>query len=149
MGFKVPYITISDQAQDVGNGKLNILGIFEQVYLKELPTIFPAFTVVVMLVAEGEDDLGEHRVVVRLMRPTGQAIGELATPVRFAPTPNGWLLGSVRLLMVMGGVPFREHGRHWVVVLVDDVEVARHPVFAAPLPTAPAPSPTTRRGPKP
>lgn len=67
MGFKVPYMMVADTVQEVQNAKLNILGTFDQIYLPEIPSQYHGFVVVALLVAETEDELGEHKISVRLI----------------------------------------------------------------------------------
>ncbi len=129
MAFRVPYILVADQAQDIGNGKLNILGTFDQITMPELPGIFRGFIVVALLVAEHEDELGTHRVSHQVLRPSGRLAGEGGVTIEIRTRPGTWGLSATRLVLGMQNVPFREPGRHYIVIKVDDAEVARHPLM--------------------
>lgn len=136
--FRVPYILLADQVQtDVGHNKVNILGVFDRVFCKELPMFYPGFFVVVLLAVEQEDGLGRHRVSIRFVRPGGQTEVETGGDIEFRAGGGAPYLASIRLVIGMQGVPFREHGRHRIQLLVDDAFIAEHPLVAAPPPDSP------------
>lgn len=129
MAFKVQYFLLADQVQDVGNGKLNLLGTFDRLFLANVPARYQGFFAVALLVAGTEDELGEHRIAVRVVRPDGRQAGEGGISMRLVPEPGSWPISSTRVVFGMAGVPFREYGRHRVVLLVDGQEVADHPLM--------------------
>ncbi len=128
MAYKVQYMLLADGVQEVGRGKINIHGLFDKIFLTEIPGRQRGFAVVALLIAETEDELGTHQVTVSLERPGGRQSGEMGVQISLAPTGGTWPLAEARLVIGMANVPFREEGRHRIVLCVDGVEIADHPI---------------------
>ncbi len=128
MAYKVQYMLLADSVQQIDQGKLNILGTFDQINAAKLPMRHPVIFLVALLVAETEDELGEHQFVVRVMRPNGKQVAETGTKMRVVPAAGSFKLATVRIIIGLGGLPLREHGRHEVELLVDGKVVGRHPL---------------------
>lgn len=129
MAFQVPYILLAEQVQDIGNGKMNILGTFDQITMTEGAGIYHGFFVIALLVAENEDELGKHTVTHQIRRPGGQLAGEGGATIDLKLRQGTWGLCGTRLVIGAQNVPFRESGRHYIVILVDGREVASHPLM--------------------
>lgn len=135
MALQVQYLLLADDVQELQRGKVNILGTFDQVFMPELPAVYRRFKVVVLLTAGSEDELGQHTVAFRLVRPNGQLAGEAGGAIKLTPAPGGWL-SSARLILDMVNMTFREYGRHQIEVVVDGKGVARHPLTISRPPSA-------------
>lgn len=125
--FRPQYVLLADQVQEVKDGKINILGIFENIFLgeepsEENPRIFQGFAVVASIAALQEDALGAHNVEIRIVRPNKQIGGQAGGQIHIKPV-GGPYLATFRIVLRLQGVAFREYGRHRVVVLVDGEEV--------------------------
>jgi hypothetical protein len=134
VAYKVQYMLLADNVQAIDQGKVNILGTFDNVSPPRLPIRLPRVVLVALLVAETEDELGEHQFSVRIIRPNGQQIGETGTTMRIVPDAGTWPLATVRIILGIGGLPLREAGRHEVQLLVDGNLVGRHPLNVSPPP---------------
>ena len=128
MAYRLQYMLLADSVQPVQSGKLNVLGIFDQFYAAEIPTRMPGFVVVALLVAPTEDELGDHNVSLRILRPNNQPVGETAMRVNMAPQPGSFAITSARLVIGVANLPIREFGRHRLELLVDDQRVGEHPL---------------------
>ncbi len=119
MAFKIGYVLLADSVQEVKNGKLNILGIFDRVFIEKPPEPFQPLVVIVRVVGETEDELGKHHVIIRLNRPGNKTAAEIGGDVVFTPKSVGPFLTQLRVVLAISGVIFKEYGVHKIVVLVD------------------------------
>jgi hypothetical protein len=131
MAYTVQYMLLADSVQQIDQGKLNILGTFDQITVPTLPVRQPGMVIVALLVAETEDELGEHQFGVRIMRPNGKQVTETGTTMRVVPAAGSWKLAPVRLVIGLAGLPLREYGRHQVELLVDGEVIGKHPLTVA------------------
>lgn len=127
MAFKVQYMMLADSVQDVNAGKVNVLGLFDRLNVVELPHR-QSCIVIAQLQAQNEDDLGQHHVDCRLVRPNGQVTVQAGGMLRLPPNRGPGPLGLARIVIGLQNVPIREFGPHRVVLKVDDSDVAEHPL---------------------
>ena len=131
MPFRVPYMLLADQVQELGAGKTNILGTFDQFQPPTLPFMVPGFFMVALLVSDNEDTIGDHKLSHRLTRPDGRLIAEGGGSLKIMPKPGTWGIAATRIIIGFQNVPLKEVGKHKLALLVDDVEVASHPFNVA------------------
>src|SRR5438034_1152840 len=129
---------LADSVQAIDQGKLNILGIFDQVVARQVPTRHPSVVLVALLVAQTEDELREHQFSILVMRPNGKQVSETGTRMKIVPQPGPWPLATVRIVIGMRELPLREYGRHSVQLLVDGQLVGEHPLNVVPPPQSAA-----------
>lgn len=113
---------LADQAIVDRSGKLSLIGIFRNLGLRNIPSVFPKFTVAIVMsqvdkpikVQVEVHDLKANRSVVKL-------------PVaRVAPPNQG---NDVQLVLELSQVPFKTFGKHEVRIIVNG-EVARFIPFS-------------------
>ncbi len=63
----VPLAVLADAANTAADGRLNILGIFDEIRSSQFPAIHPAAVLVFRLRARRSEQGGQARVTVRLM----------------------------------------------------------------------------------
>lgn len=134
MAFKVQYVILADGVQEIQSGKLNVFGLFNQVNVLELPWRHPSFFIVAQLQAQNEDDLHQHQIDCRLVRPNGQVASQAGGTLNLRPNRGPGPLGLARIIIGMENVPIREVGPHRVVLRVDGRDVAEHPLTVVQLP---------------
>lgn len=128
MAYRLQYMLLAESVQAIDQGKINILGVFDQIVAPELPTRHHGLVLVALLVAQTEDELGEHQFRIQIMRPNGQQVAETGTQMRIVPEASSWPLATVRIVIGMRGLPLREYGRHMVRLSVDGEPVGEHPL---------------------
>jgi hypothetical protein len=100
--MKVDFLVICDHASVTREGKLNVVGIFKQIYVQRLPTRYLRFFAVAMV--EGEMDK-ELEMKVQIVSP----VKEMVMPaqkgkVRFGPSGRAHLMfGIVNLPLKVTG----------------------------------------------
>ena len=139
MVFRVPYFMMADSHQELDRGKLNILGVFDRIYLTAVPKQYRGFTVIAQVVAETEDGLGRHRLGLRLVRPTSQTTLEIGGDADIAMGGSPMGLASVRFVAGLHNVDFYEYGRHRLQLLADGNVIAELPFGVDPPPAASQP----------
>lgn len=118
---------VADAANNAEGGKLNVLGIFNQVYSDKFPYQLPQMFVVVRLSA-GPAEFGlEKRFEIVLLSPDGDAIGRLKGKGQ-VPQVKGVTRANMELLLKMVNVPFKKPGSYAISVLVSGEEKASIPL---------------------
>jgi len=64
-------ITLCDYALNSKDGKLSIMGIFDRIFVKQLPAKYPRFFIVVVL---NGNSTSKHDLSLQLTSPTGKTI---------------------------------------------------------------------------
>lgn len=110
---------IADAATVDGNGKLNILGIFDRITVARFPAKHGRVSLVLRFIG-GATDAGNHELTIRMVDPSGQEMVSLTGELKVAPGP-GSLMGGLRIPHVLNldGLVFREPGRYNFEVTLD------------------------------
>ncbi len=127
MAYKVPYLILADAVHKMQNGKLNIVGIFDRLFFRNLPGALAECVIVALIAATGDDDLGQHAASFRIESPGRETLAEIGGDMRFEATGVTYL-GQIRAVIQMRNLVFREYGRHRVTLYIDDEEVAFCPI---------------------
>ncbi len=116
--MKLLLLLAADYANITGDGKLNVMGIFNEISAFEFPARHSSMHLVVKLGAElGE--YGESRnLVVRLFDADGNTIVELSGPINI-PKGEGGKKPEVNAILGLRDVIFPKPGPYQFVVLVD------------------------------
>ncbi|HZP43409.1 MAG TPA: hypothetical protein VFD84_18120 [Candidatus Binatia bacterium] len=75
--MRVKLALLADAANVSREGKLNILGIFDTIYARDLPTVHPHMALVLRLEAGSAETGRTHEVVVELAAPDGTIVFRL------------------------------------------------------------------------
>jgi hypothetical protein len=112
------FAVIADYATNTNDGKLIVGGIFDTIWVPEVPAVQPFMTVVLRIQAHPGEE-GGHQVRVRLVDPDGhEVIGALEAPILFAELDpiDG---GTAQLILQLAGVTLNSEGRHGIDVFLD------------------------------
>lgn len=115
--LKVDLFTLCDFAFKAEGGKLSIIGAFNMIGLKQLPSNHPEMFVVAVL--RGEEG-SEHKVKLEIKDPTGEDV------VKNIPTLTIKLSGTGTSNMIhrLFNFPFKYTGDYHVSILDDDTKLA-------------------------
>ena len=134
----VTFAVVADYANVSREGKLNVMGIFDRVFARQVPARFPPMQLVIRLEADYAELDTEHGIRVQLADPDGEPVFDIDGSF----TPRGGRPGektSVNHVLQLGNVPLQRTGPHRVLIWIDDSlerEVVIH-VTRAPDPTGP------------
>ena len=112
------FAVIADYAATTTDGKLMIGGIFDTIWVNEVPAVQPFMSVVLRIRAHPGEE-GGHEVRVRLVDPDGHEVIEgLDAPLMLAELDplDG---GTAQLILQLVGVELGSEGRHGVDVFLD------------------------------
>ena len=124
----VTFAVVADYANVSREGKLNVMGIFDRVFARQVPARFPPMQLVIRLEADYAELDTEHGIRVQLSDPEGEAVFDIDGSF----TPRGGQPGqktSVNHILKLGNVPLHRTGAHRVMVWIDNDlkrEVAIH-----------------------
>lgn len=140
--MEVTFAVLADYANVSREGKLNIMGIFDRVFARQLPSRFPPMQLVVRLEAQPADLDREHAIRIQLADPDGAALFD----INGAFTPRGGdphQAVSVNHVVGLADLPLQRTGVHTFAIWVDGeqkrevpLRVDEPPVNRATLPEA-------------
>jgi hypothetical protein len=136
--MEVGLAVLADSANVSREGKLNILGIFDRVMLRQIPGPLPPMQLVLRLEARPDDLGSEHTVRVRLVGPEGQPLFDINGTF----TPRARDAGqdvAVNQIINFSSMPLQQVGRHRVLVFVGDALKREIPLTVVQAPQPPKP----------
>ena len=123
---------LCDAATDQ-QGKLNILGVFDNIFAKEVPVRHPSCSIASRIRFE-KTEAGEHQVKISMIDADGNPIGpkpEGKVTVRVADDVNSAI---VNLILNFQGIEFKQYGHYQIDLLVDENVHASLPLRVSPIP---------------
>lgn len=128
---------LADSANVSQEGKLNILGIFDNLFAQALPCQHPQMTLVLMLRASGWERGTSRKIIIRFLDEDG---GALFPPAEFGidiaqntPTPAPMM----PLIVNLPNVVFPRYGTYRFDVLDGEAMLAQIPLQVSPPPSFP------------
>jgi hypothetical protein len=117
--MEIELFTVCDFAEDMGNGKLVIVGIFDNITVKEFPATHPMMMVVAKVYFQ-KKEAGKHNLKVVVADPDGfvvvpNPLGEVE--VKFA---EGQERVAMNLVLAVGQMKLTKAGRYTVSLEIDD-----------------------------
>ena len=133
----VTFAVVADYANVSREGKLNVMGIFDRVFARQLPGRFPPMQLVIRLEADYAELDVDHGIRVQLSDPADETVFDIDGSF----TPRGGRPGektSVNHVIQLGNVPLQRTGPHRVLVWVDGDLKREVPIYVS---RAPEPAP--------
>ncbi len=109
----------ADAATIDGVGKLNLLGVFDQISVRRFPARHGRLALVLRFLG-GAGDAGAHKLSIRLTSPVGDELVSLNGELNVRPG-RGSLQTGIRVPHVINldGIVFKESGVHTFDITVD------------------------------
>jgi hypothetical protein len=136
--MEVSLAVLADYANVSREGKLNIMGIFDRIFARQLPGQFPPMQVVIRLEAHFAEMGREHTIQIQLRDPDGETIFD----INGSFTPVGGEAGETAPLnhiISLGNLPLKQAGGHSVVIWVDNDLKKEIPLKVVQAPAEPMP----------
>jgi hypothetical protein len=121
---------VADAANREVGGKLNVLGVFDQIYGKKFPMVTPQFYVVVRLTANPAEFGRKKEFEIVLLDPDGKPVKAPLKGKAKVPAPQDAGRASIEIILQMVNVPFAKPGSYAISVLVSGEEKASIPLEA-------------------
>ena len=116
--MEVEIFALCDAAVDYG-GKLNLLGTFDCIWVKQLPAAHPHCSVALRVRFEREEE-GDHRVRIRIVDEDGKSIGPSFDGSLGVKFPPNLLSACANLVLNINGLKFEKPGRYSVDLALDN-----------------------------
>jgi len=127
--MKLDFAVIADYALIDQQGKLSVLGIFQNVWVTGFPTVHPRSHLVLRVTGK-RTEIGTHRIGIRFIDEDGaEHLGGEGT-VEFGEPPAGVTDMEAGAVLVFD-VPLPHPGRYWFEITLDDAPAARVLLVAA------------------
>lgn len=132
----VSEIFLADLASCDPLGKLNLMGMFSEVYADELPLTLPLYFYVVMFLAE-ESEIGKRYAVTLRLKMDGkdEPLFENQTVIEVQTRKNQRSQVEMQAIIQMSGTTFNELGRYDFEVTVEGQEAYVKSLYVVKRPT--------------
>jgi hypothetical protein len=110
------------------NGKLNILGAFDTIWVRQFPTVYPHCAVAIRIrfsVAEK----GDHQLGLRLIDADGKDVLPPAGGAMRLDLPEGQTSGSTNLILNIQSLKLEKTGECSLALAIDGQNVLSLPLF--------------------
>ena len=128
---KVPLAVLAEYANTTADFKLNIMGIFDTIFGKELPVIVPSMRLVIQLQANPEEWGRAFTFTIKMIDGDGNELLPYPLQRQFLPKDIP-LRTHIPQIVELQGVSFERFGPHEFIVLLNDEEKARIPFSVRP-----------------
>jgi len=134
--MEVTFAVVADAANVSREGKLNVMGIFDRVFARQVPARFPPMQLVIRLEADFAELDAEHSIRVQLSDPEDEPVFDLDGSF----TPRGGQPGQktpVNHVIQLGNLPLKRTGTHRILIWVDQDLKRELPVHVVRAPEGP------------
>lgn len=109
---------LADYANVTGDGKLNILGIFDRINLMQIPAVHPQMHLVLRLEAHAAELDRQHDIEIRLHDPEGTTIFEVKGEI--VPRGEPGRPVSTNQILTLNNLQLEKVGDFKFIVLVNN-----------------------------
>jgi hypothetical protein len=118
--IKIPLAVIADSANVSQEGKLNILGIFQNIAAGTVPATHPLFSLIVTFQGERGDANNEHQIKIQMVSEEGEVMLNIAGNLRFNLPPSGEHSVSAHQIFQFANVTFKSFGTYDLNIFVNN-----------------------------
>lgn len=142
--MEVLVVMAADYANLERSGKLNVMGIFNDINVAAFPVRYPLMHLILKLGAELGEFSQSRTVTVKLLDEDGSEL--LSIPQRIeVPKSSGGRRPEMNFIMELRDVVFQQPGRYDFVILIDNDHKKDLPIYVnqikPPEPQGPPPDP--------
>ena len=116
--MQVKLAVLADYANVTGDGKLNILGIFDRMNVATLPAVHPQMNLVLRLEAHPAEHDRPHPVEIRLNDPDGQTVFEVRGEIVPHGDPGQTI--ATNQILTLNNLQLNRTGDYTFIVLVNN-----------------------------
>ena len=118
--IKIPFAVIADSANVSREGKLNILGIFQNIGANTVPATHPQISLVLTFQAERGDANSEHPIKIQLVSEDGEVILNIEANLKFNMPPFGEHSVLVHQIFQFANITFTRFGTYDFNIFVNN-----------------------------
>jgi hypothetical protein len=116
--MQVKLAILADYANVTAEGKLNILGIFDRITVREIPVVHPQMHLILRLEAHPAERNRSHAVEIRLYDPDGETVFDVNGDI--VPHGQGGLTIATNQILTLNNLQLNKSGGYTFVVLVNN-----------------------------
>src|SRR5688572_2030405 len=113
---QVKLAVLADYANVTGDGKLNILGIFDRINLVQVPAVHPQMHLILRLEAHAAERERAQKIEIRLHDPEGHTIFEVNGDI--VPHGDGALPISTNQILTLNNLQLEKIGAYKFVIFI-------------------------------
>ena len=125
--MEVTLAVLADFASITREGKLNVLGIFQEVNPQSLPTVLPIFYVVVAYEAGPAEVGSDKNITLALQDADGTVSMRIEQNITVPPAPRQGHRSGIQQISALIQVPFQQSGDYEFAILVNGEEKGHIP----------------------
>jgi len=126
--MNVEIFCLCDAATDQ-QGKLNILGAFDTVFAKDIPTVHPQCAVVLRIRFQHIEQ-GQHKIIVHLIDADGNfVIPSLDADINLKEAPQHQDSVAINMVLNLQQLKFEKYGEYAINLAVDGRQEASLPLY--------------------
>lgn len=118
--IKIPLAVIADSANVSREGKLNILGIFQNIGANTVPATHPQISLILTFQGERGDANSEHSVKIQMVSADGEVMMNIDAKLRFNMPPAGEHSVSVHQIFQFANITFKKFGAYDLNIFVNN-----------------------------
>lgn len=130
---------LCDAATDQ-QGKLNVLGAFDNIFAQKMPLHYPACAIVARIRFDKAEE-GEHSIRINIMDEDGVSTGPKPQGKISVRVPDASGTSVANLILNIRGLEFKRYGKYWIDLDVDGTILASLPLQVNQVPPRPGPYP--------
>jgi len=116
--MQIKLALLADYANVTGEGKLNILGIFDRITVQDLPVVHPQMHLILRLEAHSVERTRVHNIEIRLYDPDGETVFEVKGEI--VPQGAQGLTTATNQILTLNNLHLAKTGGYMFVVFVDN-----------------------------
>ena len=118
--IRIPFAVIADSANVSREGKLNILGIFQNIGANTVPATHPQISLVLTFQAERGDANSEHPIKIQMVGEDGEVIINIEANLKFSMPPSGEHSVLAHQIFQVANIPFTRFGTYDFNIFVNN-----------------------------
>lgn len=111
-------ILVADYANVAQGGKINVMGIFRNIYADSFPAVHPSMALIIKLGAELGEYGDDRKLIVKLLDADANEIMKFENIIE-VPQPIGGQRPEINAIFALNGIVFPAPGRYQFSVLID------------------------------
>lgn len=122
--IQVPLALLADYANVSREGKVNILGVFDQIYARSVPALHPQMQLVFTVIGDRSEAKKEHKIKIELIdQDATETAVKIEGKFKF-PLPKAGEEARINQIIILNHVVFNKYDEYSCKIVIDD-EVKR------------------------
>jgi hypothetical protein len=127
MAIAIPLAVLADSANVSQEGKLNLLGIFENIQARQFPVTHPSLALVFIITGDSGDVGSPHKLKVDFVNADGKSFLKVEGDIQFQKAPSGAKPRANQIINI-NGLPIEKPGRYEFKIIINGEERTSVPV---------------------